>query len=263
LSKKQAQKCRRIISISESEKENLIHYFHVSPEKMVTIYHGVNTEVFHPRNRDIYRREIISKIGISQDDLLLLLVANRFKEKNLDILLEAFSCLNGINISLLVAGAGEKKLFEETVKKLNLQNKVFFSGCSKEMEKIYGAGDILILPSSYEAFGMVVLEAMAAGLPVIVSGFAGAAELITDRENGILLKDPTNPEEILEKLSLLVKNEQLRKSIGQAARRTAEKYDWKKNINQTLRLYQDVLENKSIIGYKNGKGSKSFYNNSL
>ena len=101
-------------------------------------------------------------------------------------------------------------------------------------------GDVYIYPTTREGIGLTITEALATGIPTIVSRFAGAAELITHKLNGILLENPGNPKEIASHINKL-NNDSFREAIGRQGRRLAERFPVKKNTEKILRLYKNLL----------------------
>jgi len=124
---------------------------------------------------------------------------------------------------------------------LNIQERVRFLGTTGHPERYYAASDAFLLPSHYDSFGMVVTEAMASALPVIVSKEAGAAELVQDGVNGLILEDFANPVELAEKMLLLAENAALAARIGLAGRHTAEQYSWDVAATETMRVYERLM----------------------
>ena len=119
-----------------------------------------------------------------------------------------------------------------------------FTGPTREGWCYYATSDIYLLPSLYEPFGLSILEAMASGLPVLVSRDCGAAELIHDGDDGLLIQEPRDATEISVKLGALLKDADLRTRLGRQARRTALKYPWDRVARETEEVYEKVLLQK-------------------
>ena len=102
-----------------------------------------------------------------------------------------------------------------------------------------------MLPTFNEAFGLVILEAMSSGLPVLVSSLAGASELVKDGVNGLIINDPSDALEIAAKLDTMLFDENLRMSLGKEARQTALKYSWNLVAKKYIEVYEAVLSRKS------------------
>jgi glycosyltransferase involved in cell wall biosynthesis len=141
---------------------------------------------------------------------------------------------------LLIAGdgpqAGELKRMAE---KLNISDRVRFAGWREDVERLYSISDLLALPSIYEGFGHVYLEAMACGLPCIgikpeyPSIVVATEEIISNEKDGFIV--PNSVSAIAEKMDVLLLDEELRKKMGERARETAELYTWKKHVENLLK----------------------------
>jgi len=239
------KKSKKIIAISNSVKEDVIKYYNVPEEKIHVAYSGVNLEEFNPDNRKKYREEIRQKHGISPNDILLLFVGNPYDRKGLEFVIRALSKIKQKNVKLLVSGRDEPGRFQKLVNEIGLNDRVYFRvGLSTDINKYFSAADIFVLPSLYETFGLVVIEAMASGLPVVVSSseFVGAAELIEDGKNGLILKSPKDSEDIAEKLKFLIESENVRKQIGIEANKKAGKYTWEKTADSMLKALEEAAK---------------------
>ncbi|MBI5892861.1 MAG: glycosyltransferase family 4 protein [Deltaproteobacteria bacterium] len=115
-----------------------------------------------------------------------------------------------------------------------MEKDVIFAGPLKSVIDCYYAGDIFCLPSIYEPFSNACLEAMAAGLPVVTSRINGASEILADKEDGMIIEDPANPEEITEKIIPLLDIDK-RNKMGEKARKKAEDYTIEKNVEGFLK----------------------------
>lgn len=234
--------CKRIIAISRGGKEEIIRNYGVSPSKITVIYNGVDSEEFNPQ-KAIFREEVRAKLGLSQDDKIILFVGSGFRRKGLRALIESMAYLKKKNTKLLVVGKDKQGQYLRLVKKLGLQGKVIFAGGLPETNKLYAAADIFAFPTLYEPFGNVCLEALASALPLIVSRSSGAAEIITEGQEGFLLDNPRNAREIAEKIDLALDAETW-KNLSKNARELAGKYTWEKNVDLTLKIYEEVISEK-------------------
>ena len=132
-----------------------------------------------------------------------------------------------------------------------------YCGFTNEIEKYFSSADIFVFPTLYEPFGLVILEAMASGLPVVTSKLAGAAELIENGKDGLLLDDPKNPKEIAEKVNYLIENERIRRAMGRNARKKAEKHPWERTAKEMLEVFEKITKKQRcdnhMYGMKNEK----------
>jgi len=207
-------------------------------ENIAVIPPGVDTEFFHPARVGALRATVRREEGIGDRELAVLFVGSEFRRKGLDLLIPALAP----EMRLLVVGRGENHdHYRRLADRCGLTGRVAFAGLSGDVQRWYAAADVLVLPSRSEAFGMSVLEAMACGLPVIVSGNSGVASLVRHGENGYLAKEPAELAGLLQGLAALEE----RQRLGGAARMTAEEYSWQRVTDDHEELYRRVAADKN------------------
>jgi UDP-glucose:(heptosyl)LPS alpha-1,3-glucosyltransferase len=232
---------KKIIAISKEGKEEIIKYYGIRPEDIIVVYNGVDLEEFHPQNKALFREEIRKEFGIGKKEFLILFVGSGYRRKGLRYLIEAVSLLKEERpLKMLVVAKGKKRAYLKLAKKRGVKNRIIFAGGRKDLRKFYAASDLFVLPTIYEPFGNVCLETLASGLPIIVSRASGAAEIITEGENGLLLKDPRDSRELAEKIRLTANN-RFRERLSKNARILAENFTVDKNVKKTLEVYQEVI----------------------
>jgi glycosyltransferase involved in cell wall biosynthesis len=160
----------------------------------------------------------------------------RFSRKNLDTVLKALCQVPDLHLA--VAGITEGSPYLKMAESLGLSNRVHFLGLRQDVPQLMKAVDFLVFPSRYEPFGLVVIEALATGLPVITATTTGASSLVTPLA-GIVLSDPDEVSGLATAMGKLADHPQLRVSMGEAARAIAEKHTW----SQMAQTYLDLLEN--------------------
>ena len=175
---------RLIIANSGMVKEQIIRHYGVREEKITVIHNGVDLERFTPANRDKWRGEVRERLGLRSGERALLFVGSGFRRKGLGTLLEAFALLKEPHSRLVVAGKGETDRYRSRAEGLGISGKVTFLGPYKEIEGLYAAADLFVLPTLYDPFSNATLEAMASGLPVVTSRNTGAAEIISEGQEG-------------------------------------------------------------------------------
>lgn len=230
---------KKIIAMSNLMKSEVLQNFDIPEEKIDVVYHGTNTEEFHPRNKELFRSEIRELYGLKDDDFVLSFVGWEFDRKGLEYIIKAISMLRK-DIKLLVVGGDSPDRYIDLAKKSGIQKNIIFAGITLDIRKYYAASDAFVFPTRYEPFGLVIAEAMATGIPVITSKIAGAAELMTDGHDGLLLENPTDVSEIAEYIKILHENERQRKELGKNARATIENYSWDKVAARTLKVFEEV-----------------------
>ena len=144
---------------------------------------------------------------------------------------------------MLVVARGKKRFYLRLARRLGVEDKIIFTGGRKDLRKFYAASDLFVLPTIYEPFGNVCLETLASGLPIIVSKTSGAAEIITEGDNGLLLKNPRDSRELAEKIRLAFDN-RFRNKLSKNARTLAENFTVDENVEKTLEIYREVISDR-------------------
>ena len=231
-------KCKKIIAISQMVKNDILENYKCPPENIAVVYNGVDLKRFHPDNKNTYRKLIRKKLGIPEGSNLILFVGSGFERKGLQFLLQSTAYLKDKNWRLLLMGKGK---FEKYMRfaPADKRTQIIAKESDPEIEKYYAAADIFILPSIYEPFGNANLEALATGLPVITTEYCGAADIINDKKNGLVVKDPFNPEEIAAKIRYLF-TPSTREKIGENARELAEQFPLERNSREMMEIYESL-----------------------
>ena len=232
-------KCKKIIAISQMVKEDILENYKILPEKISVVYNGVDLDRFNPSNKNIYRKSIRKQLGIPEKSVLILFVGSGFERKGLQFLLQSTKYLAKENWRLLLIGKGKFKKFMRYAP-VNKRNRIITKKPDPEIEKIYAAADLFILPSIYEPFGNANLEALASGLPVITTKYCGAANIIASKKNGLIIGDPYNPKEVAEKINYLF-DFSVRESMGRKARELAEEFSLERNKREMLDIYKTII----------------------
>ena len=210
--------------------------------KTLILFDGVDLDRFHCRG-DRSERD---RLGIAPDATVLLAVSRISPEKALDLLLEAVAMLSPGTI-LLIAGEPflpedrdyERRLVELATK---LNVRVRFLGFVQEMTPVFEAADIFVLPSIAEAFGLVIIEAMAMGRPVIVPRNAGALDIVDEGRTGLFFESG-NPRDLAEKIRWLVERPEERARLGTEARREMEE---RFSPQQTIARFARTIEGLAL-----------------
>lgn len=237
------RKVKKIIAMSNVIKDEIIKNYNIPEEKIKVIYSGVDLKQFNPNNKKIYRSEIRKQYNISNDDIVLFFLGNPFVRKGLEYAVRSLPLINEKNVKLLIVGITHPddpiEKYQRIANEIGVGDKIIFAGKRPDAYKYFAASDIFIFPTIYEPFALVIPEAMATGLAPVVSRIAGAAELIEDGKEGLLLNDPKNPKEIAEKINYLIDNNII-VNFGKNARKKAEKYTWEKTADEMLEVFEEV-----------------------
>jgi UDP-glucose:(heptosyl)LPS alpha-1,3-glucosyltransferase len=177
---------QRIVCVSEMVRSQIARRYGVPAERLAVVRNGVDLERFHPRNRATIGARLRNEIGDGSGPIWLF-AGSGFRRKGLDVALAALA-RGDPRARLWVAGRDPTDAWLQRATGLGLASRVRFLGFQRDLAPLYAAADALLLPTRYDAFANVCLEAAAAGLPVVTSGAAGAAELF--RAGGGVVEDP-------------------------------------------------------------------------
>jgi len=237
------------LPVSSIAMEEFRHEYATLPGEWQVVHPGVEVARFATPDRVACRAEIRGRYGIAASDILLLFVGMNFEVKGLDTIIKALAQARGarpeVNIRLLVVGRGNESKYHKMAQSFEVAEAVTFAGTQVDgLERYYRAADMFIMLSKFDTFGMVVLEAMAAGLPVIVSPNVGAKDLVREGINGFILPEHLNADAAAERIVRL-SDAGRREVMGIAAAQTAAMHDWEKLAEKMEYLYQEVLSRKT------------------
>jgi UDP-glucose:(heptosyl)LPS alpha-1,3-glucosyltransferase len=217
---------------SRATREEAIKYYGIEPERIHAAPLGVDLETFQPD--PVTRIREREHWGVDDSTVVLLLVANEFNRKGLATLLEAMAQLGKAELQLMVVGRGNPEPYHPQIERLGLKKQVNFLG-HRHVAPCYQAADLFVIPTIYEAWGLVIGEALACGLPVVTSRLAGASDLVEPGKNGLLLDDPRNPSELAQALHTALVPE-TRQVMAAAARQSVLHTSWLQVSQKLLAL---------------------------
>jgi D-inositol-3-phosphate glycosyltransferase len=243
----------RIIAATPAEQAQLNWLYGADMDKVIIIPPGVDLERFHP----IDKTEAKKRVGIPCGDKNIMFAGRIEPLKGIDTLIQAMALIKQRypsvieNTCVAIIGGdpwadnpdAEMSRLQAMRQVLGIHDIVLFLGAKDQdvLPNYYAAAELVVMPSHYESFGMVALEAMAMGRPVIASEVGGLAFLIRDGVNGYHV--PTrDPEALAERIYELLSNNQCREEMGRAARQNAERFDWSIVAEHMVVVYQSLLD---------------------
>jgi D-inositol-3-phosphate glycosyltransferase len=233
--------CHRIIAATEREKTDLIRHYGALPETISVIPCGVNLELFQPMDRVTMKQELGLNGGKN-----ILFVGRIEPLKGIDKLLMAMTHLKD-KAKLLVIGGDENSHHEierlqQLSRELGIEDSVTFLGRVKheEMPRFYNAADVCVIPSYYESFGLVALESLACGTPVVATDVGGARSIIHQGETGYVVEDNT-PHRLAEKIALLLSRRNNGDGAASLIRASVAGFSWPNIARAVLRECQTLL----------------------
>ncbi|MBI3620918.1 MAG: glycosyltransferase [Nitrospirae bacterium] len=228
---------RHVIANSIRYRNETVRHYGVPNDGITVIYNGCDPDRFHPDRSGHRRRAVRRQHDFPDEAVVLLFVAQNFKLKGLVATMEAMPAVLRKNprVWLMVVGKDRPGRFQALARRLGIDRRVIFVGAKDDVEEYYVGADILVLPTQYDPFANVCLEAMACGLPVVTTQINGASELIQDGKNGYVISESTDTDMLSDRLCRLL-DPVHRQAFGRAAAQTASRYTLEGHLVEMERL---------------------------
>ena len=232
-----------IVVSTEQEKQDLVRLYRAVLRNVRVVPAGVDAELFQPADATDARRDL----GLTEGKIILY-VGRIEPLKGLDILISALTLMEDTSDTRLVIVGGELgkdaeiKRLKSLVRDLDLEEMVTFAGAVSHtaLPDYYNAADVFVLPSYHESFGLVALEAMACGTPLVASRVSGLTSFVKEGVTGYLI--PWHcPEPFAQRIEMLLSNASLRRAMGEASRARALEMTWARAANRMLDAYSSVM----------------------
>ena len=230
----------------KTDREIARHYGRAKPNPV--LYLGLDARIFNPERRTSLRIQARREFGYADDRFVILLVGNHWANKGLPVLLETVAILRELPIDLLVIGRENPDEYRALIESKHLNGRVQFKPPRANVEVYYAAADLYAGPSLEDTFALPPQEAMACGLPVIVSAANGTSEIITHEVNGLILQDATDAATLAGMIRRLYEDADFRTRLAQNAARTAQQFTWERNVGELAAILEDVLRKKTQAG---------------
>jgi D-inositol-3-phosphate glycosyltransferase len=235
--------CHRIIAATEKGKEELVSYYGASPEKISVIPCGVNLELF----RHLDKEEARKNLGFNGDNIILF-VGRIDPLKGIDRLLMALPRLDTRRkLKLLVIGGdkdsqAEVERLQRLSRSLRIQDAVTFTGIvdQKKLPLYYSAADVCVIPSYYESFGLVALESLACGTPIVATRVGGMEGVINQGQNGYMVEDNT-PLRLADRIAALLSQKEADLRSAGSIRASVEGFSWSDIAEAIIPEYRTLI----------------------
>lgn len=225
-----------VVAVSEQIRQELLAAG-VPDKKIRVVVNGVDTGEFHPGEKQR------GALGLPAGVPLALFAGDiRTPRKNLDTVLKALSQTSGIHLA--VAGETAGSPYPALSAEMGLASRVQFLGFRRDIPDLMRAADLFVFPSRYEACSLVLLEALASGLPIITAKTAGGSEVVTE-DCGVVLPDPDDAAALAAALCRMTGSPERMAASGRAARAVAEQHTWPGMANDYLKIFQETAESKT------------------
>lgn len=236
--KKAAKDCKKIITISNHNKDEVMAIIPEYKDKLITISNGYDKTMFYRENCD--KKEILESFNINKEyDKIVCFAGRLAKNKGVDILLNSAKIYEKENVLTLIAGHGnEYDVLYPLTKELGLKNVEFLGDRTHdELRKMYSISDVCAVPSREEAFGLVALEAIACGVPVVATKQGGIPDFVTN-EVGVLV-EKENVEQFADEIMKIL-NEENKFDINYLQEYAINNYSQEMFMNKLIRLYKEI-----------------------
>lgn len=226
---------RQMIALSPRVSAELQKHYGVPEPDIEVLPNGFQPLEFSPEVRLEWRDATRADLGVAESEQIVVFVANEYERKGFLPLVRAMASLRDGSLRLVAVGRLDPAYHAAEIRRLGMTGRVLFVGPTGEVARYYAAGDVFALPTYYEAWGLVIVEALACGLPVLTSRLAGASVAVREGVTGELLDDPRDSAEIAAKLQLMLSKQP--PSCREVAESVRE-YGW----DAILQRYEQILE---------------------
>ena len=234
----------RIVAVSQEVKQYTATQSGIPEERFVVIHNGVDVDYYQSQVPQYRNDDTKTQLGFRADDRLIISVGQLIKQKNHELLVRAFAEFWPAhpNYKLVILGEGAtRELLEGLIAELHLSDQVCLPGAVPEPVRYYANSEVFVLPSRFEGFGIVCIEAMAAGLPVLATRVAGPNEYLEDGTNGYFIEGTVR--DVAQKLEMIADlDEKKLQQLQAAAHATAAAYDIKTVTKEYERLFKRALQ---------------------
>lgn len=231
--------CDRIIAVSEEDKRDITECYGIGEGRISVIPNGIDIE----RYRRVENPAVLEKYGVRKPYVLFL--GRLSRQKGVFDVVDASSKIRkGVRVVIVTGRADDRGVEEELARAVEGKENVLWVNRMLSVDEavaLYSSAEVFTAPSIYEPFGLINLEAMACGRPVVSTRVGGIKDVVVDGETGLLVP-PQNPEELAEALNRLLSDRVLAEEMGKMGRERVERlFSWERVAERTLELYQSLL----------------------
>ncbi|HEY8748893.1 MAG TPA: glycosyltransferase family 4 protein [Tepidisphaeraceae bacterium] len=229
-----------VLCLSEYIKAVVRRHYDLPDGKMATLFNAVDLRKFDPLALPQSGNEIRKRLGISGDKVIALMIAQDFARKGLKEAIVALALLKDARLVLVVVGKEDPGVYRQLARREGVEDRVIFAGPTSDPYSFYSAADFFVLPTRHDPCSLVVLEALAMGLPVISTTFNGACEIMTEGREGYVLKEPGDVSTLAGAMGRLMDLE-IRKRMSRASLELRPVLSYEKHLERLLGIYRESV----------------------
>jgi UDP-glucose:(heptosyl)LPS alpha-1,3-glucosyltransferase len=236
-----SRRLKRAIAVSNLVRNDLIQTFELAPAQAATLYNGVDLDRFVAAHDLAERFAIRREFGVIDSQPAVMFVGNGFARKGLRFLLEGWPAISG-GAQLIIVGTDQAAAaYERLARRLGLNDRVRFLGRRADVARLMRGADAFALPSLFEPFGNVAMEAMASGVPVLTSAQSGVAETMPAPMREYIVHDPTDRADLTSRLNALIA---AAPRLRTAVREAAGRFTWERHARELLAIVEAAADTR-------------------
>jgi UDP-glucose:(heptosyl)LPS alpha-1,3-glucosyltransferase len=226
-----------VICLSDYIKASVRRYYPLPDEQLVTLINAVDLAKFEPNHAKASGQQVRHRFGIRENHVVALIVAQDFARKGLREAIEAWRQVNDERLVLLVVGKDNFAPYAKLVESAPFAKNVIYAGATRDVRPFYAAADCFVLPTRHDPCSLVVLEALAMGLPVISTRFNGACEVMTEGLHGFVLPDPEDVAALAVAMRKML-DDAARNAMHQACLALRPRLAYEHHLDQLMTFYE-------------------------
>jgi UDP-glucose:(heptosyl)LPS alpha-1,3-glucosyltransferase len=230
-----------VLCVSELVKKEVRQHYPLPDNRLAVLFNAVDLARFDPDREPGAREKIRRRHGISGEKIVALIVAQNFRLKGLGVAIDAVAMVNDPQLVLLVVGKESPAPYVRQAKKLGIEKQIIFAGSTSNIYSYYAAADFFVLPTMRDSCSLVVLEALAMGVPVISTKTNGACEIMETGRHGFVLDDPKDVSALAQAMKQML-DQDFRQNCALACRELRARLAFEEHLEKLLVIYDRATE---------------------
>jgi UDP-glucose:(heptosyl)LPS alpha-1,3-glucosyltransferase len=228
-----------VLCLSDYVKRNTLKHYPLDDAHLATLFNAIDLARFDPAKRPDARRQLRQRLGLADDDVAALMIAQDFERKGLRDAIAAVARVADARLKLVVVGKQDPAAYRRFAEQQGVTNRVIFAGRTGDPVAFHRAADLFVLPTRHDPCSLATLEALAMGLPVVSTAFNGACEIMTESRHGFVLPDPADVNALANALRRLLNNAD-RAAMAAACLELRPRLAYERHVDEVIRIYESV-----------------------